>query len=215
MAGAGARRKRTTPSASLAPSPVLADFIARLRASGGTCHLLGLASPGGVHSHQRQAAALARIISAAGIPVAIHAWTDGRDTPPRAAPEQLRALLDEVAELPGVRIATVIGRYFAMDRDKRWERVPDAVSAVLAAHARDVGDEFVPATVMDGYAGMRDGDGLLCFNFRADRVRQILSALLEPDFAGFQRTRVPRFAAAAGLVEYSAALNARMTTLFP
>ena len=124
----------------------------------------------------------------------------------------------------------MIGRYYAMDRDRRWERVsqayaamvdaegeraPDAVAAVLAAHARDVGDEFVPATVIDGYTGMRDGDGLLCFNFRADRVRQILSALLEPDFAGFPRARVPRFAAATGMVEYSAALNTRMTTLFP
>jgi 2,3-bisphosphoglycerate-independent phosphoglycerate mutase len=215
---------------SLAMSPVLADFIGMLRASGGACHLLGLVSPGGVHSHQRHAAALARILSAAGIPVAIHALTDGRDTPPRAAPEQLRAFLADVADLPGVRIATVIGRYYAMDRDQRWERVAQAyaaivdaegeraagaVAAVLAAHAREVGDEFVPATVIDGYAGMKDGDGLLCFNFRADRVRQILSALLEPNFAGFPRARVPRFAAAAGMVEYSAALNARMTTLFP
>jgi 2,3-bisphosphoglycerate-independent phosphoglycerate mutase len=215
---------------SLAGSPVLADVVAKLRASGGTCHLMGLASPGGVHSHQRHAAALARALSAAGVPVAIHAFTDGRDTAPRAAPEQLRALLDEVSGLPGVRIATVIGRYYAMDRDNRWDRVSqayaamvdaegeraaDAVAAVLAAHARDVNDEFVPATVVGDYAGMRDGDGLLCFNFRADRAREVLSALLEPDFAGFPRARVPRFAAAAGLVEYSAALNTKMAALFP
>jgi 2,3-bisphosphoglycerate-independent phosphoglycerate mutase len=185
---------------SLAASPVLAELAAKLRASGGTCHLLGLASPGGVHSHQRHAAALARALAAAGVPVAIHAFTDGRDTAPRAAPEQLRALVDDIAGLPGVRFGTVIGRYYAMDRDNRWDRVSrayaamvdaegeragDAVSAVLAAHARDVNDEFVPATVIDGYAGMRDGDGLLCFNFRADRAREILSALLQPDFAGF------------------------------
>jgi 2,3-bisphosphoglycerate-independent phosphoglycerate mutase len=216
---------------SLAASPVLAAFVAKLRASGGTCHLMGLASPGGVHSHQRHAAALARALSAAGVPVAIHAFTDGRDTQPRAAPEQLRALEAELAGLPGVRIATVIGRYYAMDRDNRWDRVskayaamvdaegeahaPDALSAVLAAHARDVGDEFVPATVVGDYGGMRDGDGLLCFNFRADRVREILSALLESGFSGFPRARVPRFAAATGLVEYSAALNTKMTTLFP
>ena len=215
---------------SLAASPVLGSLIAKLRASGGTCHLMGLASPGGVHSHQRHAAALARALSAAGVPVALHAFTDGRDTAPRAAPEQLRALEGDVAALPGVRIATVIGRYYAMDRDNRWERVsqayaamvdaegeraPDAVSAVLAAHARDVNDEFVPATAIGDYAGMRDGDGLLCFNFRADRAREILSALLEPDFAGFPRARVPRFAAAAGLVEYSAALNTKMAALFP
>src|SRR3712207_925049 len=216
---------------SLAASPVLAGFVSKLRASGGTCHLLGLASPSGVHSHQRHAAALARALSVAGVPVAVHAFTDGRDTAPRAAPEQLRALEAELAGLPGVRIATVIGRYYAMDRDNRWDRVskayaamvdaagearaPDAVSAVSAAHARDVNDEFVPATVIGDYAGMRDGDGLLCFNFRADRVREILSALLELDFAGFPRARVPRFAAAAGMVEYSAALNTKMATLFP
>ncbi len=215
---------------SLAGSPVLADLVSKLHTSGGTCHLMGLASPGGVHSHQRHAAALARVLSAAGVPVALHAFTDGRDTAPRAAPEQLRALVDEISGLPGVRFATVIGRYYAMDRDNRWDRVSqayaamvdaegeraaDAVSAVLAAHARDVGDEFVPATVVGDYAGMRDGDGLLCFNFRADRVREVLSALLQPDFTGFPRARVPRFAAATGLVEYSAALNTRMTTLFP
>jgi 2,3-bisphosphoglycerate-independent phosphoglycerate mutase len=215
---------------SLARLPILAEFVAKLRASGGTCHLMGLASPGGVHSHQRHAAALARILSAAGVPVAIHAFTDGRDTAPRAAPEQLRALLDDLSGLSGVRIATVTGRYFAMDRDNRWDRVgkacrvmveaegehaPDPVAAVEAAHAKDVTDEFVPATVIGGYAGMRDGDGLLSFNFRADRAREILSALLEPDFTGFPRARVPRFAAAAGVVEYSAALNGRMAALFP
>ena len=215
---------------SLAASPVLAEFVAKLRATGGTCHLLGLASPGGVHSHQRHAAALARALSAAGVPVAIHAFTDGRDTPPQAAPEQLRALQDDVAGLPGVRFATVIGRYYAMDRDNRWERVSqayaamveaegergaDPVSAVLAAHARGINDEFVLATVIEGYGGMRDGDGLLPFNFRADRVREILSALLEPDFAGFPRARVPSFAASLGMVEYSAALNTRMAALFP
>ena len=215
---------------SLAGSPVLAELVSKLRASGGTCHLMGLASPGGVHSHQRHAAALARALSAAGVSVAIHAFTDGRDTAPRAAPEQLRALVDGISGLAGVRIATVTGRYYAMDRDNRWDRVSrayaamvdaegeraeDAVAAVLAAHARDVNDEFVPATVIGEYAGMRDGDGLLCFNFRADRAREILSALLEPDFAGFPRARVPRFAAAAGLVEYSAALNTKMAALFP
>jgi 2,3-bisphosphoglycerate-independent phosphoglycerate mutase len=214
---------------SLARLPALVGLIATLRASGGTCHLMGLLSPGGVHSHQRHAAALARVLAAAGVPVALHLFTDGRDTPPRAAPEYLRAFMAEIAGLPGVRIATLTGRYFAMDRDNRWDRVaqaydalvdgagataPDALAAIAAAHARDVTDEFVPATALAGYAGMRDGDGVLCFNFRADRVREILGALLDPSFAGFARRRVVRFAAAAGMTEYSTALNAFLQTLF-
>ncbi|MBK1662638.1 2,3-bisphosphoglycerate-independent phosphoglycerate mutase [Paracraurococcus ruber] len=215
---------------SIAALPALTDLTARLKATGGTCHLLGLVSPGGVHSHQRHAAALARALSAAGIPVALHLFTDGRDTPPRAAPDYLRDLVAAICNLPGVRIASITGRYYAMDRDNRWERVsqaydvmvdaagaraPDAVAAVQAAHAKDVTDEFVPATAIGDYAGMRDGDGLLCFNFRADRVREILAALLDPGFQGFPRRRVVRFAAAAGMTEYSAALNPFLGTLFP
>jgi 2,3-bisphosphoglycerate-independent phosphoglycerate mutase len=214
---------------SLATLPALQGVITALRASGGTCHLLGLLSPGGVHSHQQHAAALARVLAAAGIPVALHLFTDGRDTPPRAAPDYLRSFQAAIAGLPGVRIATLTGRYFAMDRDNRWDRVtqaydvmvdaagaraPDAQAAVAAAHAADIGDEFVPATALADYAGMRDGDGVLCFNFRADRVREILGALLDPGFSGFPRRRVVRFATAAGMTEYSTALNPFLGTLF-
>jgi 2,3-bisphosphoglycerate-independent phosphoglycerate mutase len=218
-------------SGAIARLPALVEFIARLKASGGTCHLMGLVSPGGVHSHQRHAAALARVLSGAGVKVALHAFTDGRDTPPRAGPGYMRDLLADVAGLPGVRIATVIGRYWVMDRDTRWDRVrkaydamvlaegegraADPVAAIEAAHAKDVTDEFVPATVIGAYTGMRDGDGILCFNFRADRVRQILGTLLDPAFDGFPRARVVRFAAVAGMAEYSAALNAMgVATLF-
>lgn len=205
--------------------PPLRNFIARLQANGGTAHLVGLVSPGGVHSHQRHAAALAGILMAEGIPVVIHALTDGRDTPPRSAGPALASLPAEA------RIGTVIGRYWAMDRDNRWERVrkawaamvlgegeataPDAQAAVEQAHARDVTDEFIPATVLPGYSGMRDGDGLLSFNFRSDRAREILMALLDPDFTGFERERMPRFAAALGMVEYAAELNPHIATLFP
>lgn len=211
----------------LGAMPPLRDFIAALRASGGTAHLLGLLSPGGVHAHQDQAVALARVLADAGIPVAIHAFTDGRDTPPRSAPGYLA---DFAAKLPaGARIATLTGRYWAMDRDNRWERVEqawraivlaegeraaDAPSAIAAAHARDVTDEFIPATVLPGHGGIADGDGVLCWNFRADRAREILHALLDPAFAGFARPRLPRLAAALGMVEYSQPLNAHMATLF-
>jgi 2,3-bisphosphoglycerate-independent phosphoglycerate mutase len=204
-------------------------LIAKLKASGGTCHLMGLLSPGGVHAHQNQAVALAKLLSGAGIPVAIHGFTDGRDTPPRAAPDYLKRFEADLDGVAGVRIATIIGRYFAMDRDKRWDRVaqayqamveakgalaPTAAAAISAAHAADKSDEFIPASVIGDYAGMKDGDGILCFNFRADRAREILTALLDPGFDGFARARLPRFAAAVGLTEYSDALNAHLATAF-
>ena len=208
--------------------PPIVELGNRLHASGGTLHLMGLLSPGGVHAHEDHALALARIFAMKGIPVAIHAWTDGRDNPPRDAARTLPAFA--AALPPGVRIATVTGRYYAMDRDHRWERVvtawnamvlaegeraATAEGAVAAAHARDITDEFVPATVIGDYAGMRDGDALLCFNFRADRVRQILAAVLDPAFAGFPRPRLPALCDAVGLTEYSAALNPFLHTVFP
>ncbi|WP_149540292.1 2,3-bisphosphoglycerate-independent phosphoglycerate mutase [Siccirubricoccus phaeus] len=215
---------------SLAKLPALTELIAKLKQGGGTCHLLGLVSPGGVHSHQKHAAALAKVLAAAGVQVALHCFTDGRDTPPRAAPGYLRTLMEDISGLSGVSIATVTGRYFAMDRDNRWERISqaynvmvsaegaraaDPVAAVEAAHGKDVTDEFIPATAIGDYQGMRDGDGLLCFNFRADRVREILSALLDPGFSGFPRGRTVHFAAAAGMTQYSTALDAFLGTLFP
>ncbi len=220
----------TVRDGSIATLPALVELTARLKASGGTCHLMGLLSNGGVHSHQKHAAALAKAVAAAGVPVAMHLFTDGRDTAPRAAPDFLRTLLADIAGVAGVTIATVTGRYYAMDRDNRWERVSqaynvmvsaegaraaDPLAAVAAAHAKDITDEFVPATVIGHYAGMQDGDGILCFNFRADRVREILAALLEPGFHGFARGKVVRFAGAAGLTQYSTELDAYLGTLFP
>jgi len=212
----------------LADTPTLQDFIARLRDSGGTAHLLGLLSPGGVHSHQRHLAALANALLDAGIPVAVHAFTDGRDTPPMAGADHIRQFQ---ADAPRATIATVIGRYYAMDRDKRWERVekaydaivdargeataPDAITAVKQAHAARTGDEFIPPTVVDGYAGMADGDGVIMANFRADRVREILHALVDPGFDGFARRRRVAFAAQAGMVVYSDALAPLLPAIFP
>ncbi len=212
----------------VAKSPVLAAFIAKLKQSGGTCHLLGLTSPGGVHSHQEHAAALARLLDGAGIPAVVHAFTDGRDTPPRSGADDLARL---TAALPKtVPIATVCGRYYAMDRDKRWDRVGRAYAAIAEAkgahfpsaravmedsYAHDLTDEFVVPAVIGAYEGMKDGDGLLCFNFRADRVREILAALLDPAFDGFPRAHQIRFAAALGMTQYSTELDAFLATLFP
>src|SRR5215469_10801113 len=209
-------------------APALRGLIERLRETGGTCHLLGLVSPGGVHSHQDHAAALAGLLAQANIPTVVHAFTDGRDTPPRSADQDLRRLA--AAPPPAVRIATVCGRYYAMDRDERWERVTkafeaivdadaprfaDAQAVIADAYAHDNSDEFVVPAAVGDYAGMRDGDGILCFNFRADRVREILLALLDEKFSGFARARVVKIAAAIGMTNYSDELDALMQAIFP
>ena len=212
---------------SLANHDGLIAFIDKLKSSGGTAHIAGLMSPGGVHSHQDQIVALARYLTASDVPIAVHAFLDGRDTPPTSATEYLEAF---IAAAEGAPIATICGRYFAMDRDKRWDRVErayrllvdadgvradDPVEAVRAAYEADVTDEFVEPTVINGYAGMRDGDGLLMANFRADRAREILSALLVSDFDGFNRGAGVKFAGTLGLIEYSEALNPVIPPLFP
>jgi len=214
----------------LAAMPALQDFIGRLKESRGTAHLIGLLSPGGVHSHQRQITALARILSEGGLPVAVHAFLDGRDTPPKAAASYLKKSQQDVFRLGRLRIATLCGRYFAMDRDKRWDRVErafrviveavgdraeDPVQALEAAYGRGETDEFVLPTTIADYGGMEDGDGLLIANFRADRVRELATALLDPDFTGFRREKRVAFASALGLVEYSTELNRFLRTLFP
>ena len=215
---------------SLARNEILTGFIATLKANGGTCHLLGLASPGGVHAHQDHLIALANRIAASGVPVALHAFLDGRDMPPRSALECLAHIEGGLKpELP-IRFATVGGRFYAMDRDKRWDRVALAYDALVdgngafsaspracveAAYAAGLDDEFVLPTAIAGYGGMKDGDGLLMLNFRSDRAREILTALLDPMFDGFNRARVVKFAASVGMVEYSAALNPFLKTLFP
>jgi len=211
----------------LAQAEALRALIARLRETGGTAHLMGLLSPGGVHAHQDHMAALANALHAAGIPVTVHAFTDGRDTPPRAAPAYLR---DFRAAAPNAAIGTVCGRYYAMDRDHRWDRVrrayeamvdgrgghaPDAETAVAEAHAAGLGDEFVPPTAIGDYAGMADGDALIMANFRADRVRELLRALLLPEFDGFDRARTVAFAAKAGMVTYTDDLAPVLPAIFP
>jgi 2,3-bisphosphoglycerate-independent phosphoglycerate mutase len=212
---------------SLAQLPALRDFIGKLAASRGTAHVMGLLSPGGVHSHQHQIAALAAVVAEAGLPVAVHAFLDGRDTPPKSAIGYLQQFAADVGAC--VRIATVCGRYYAMDRDKRWDRVEkayraltaaegehaaDAVKGVEAAYMRGESDEFVLPTAIGEYRGMQDGDGLLFANFRADRIREIAGALVDPQFGGFARNKRIQFAAAVGLTAYSAELNGHLATLF-
>ncbi len=213
---------------SFAKNTILQDFIATIKAAGGTAHLMALVSDGGVHGHIDHVIAAAKVIADAGVPVLIHAMTDGRDVPPKSAAE---FIADLVARLPdGASVATVIGRYYAMDRDNRWERVglaygamingkgldaASAVDAVTQSYARDVTDEFIKPTVIADYKGVQDGDGIFCLNFRADRAREILAAIGQPDFDGFKTGKRPALSALLGMVQYSDAHSAYMTTVFP
>jgi 2,3-bisphosphoglycerate-independent phosphoglycerate mutase len=215
---------------SLARRPVLLALIEKAKSAQRAVHVMGLLSPGGVHSHQDHVAALVKIISDAGVPVFVHVFLDGRDTPPRSAHGFVEKFLADIHSLAGVRLATCSGRYYAMDRDKRWDRVAkcyaamveakgrrfdDALSAIDASYAEDVGDEFLLPCVLGDYAGMEDGDVLLFANFRADRAREISTALLDKGFDGFARARILAFGVAAGLTEYSEGLKPLMASVFP
>ena len=177
--------------------------------SGGTLHILGLLSPGGVHAHERHIFAMTRLAASRGLShIAIHAFLDGRDTPPRSAAASISAM-QAVCDETGAHIATVTGRFYAMDRDRRWERVAPAYHAVVeataehfastamgaleAAYARNENDEFVAPTIIGHGAPIKDGDAVIFMNFRADRAREITSALTDPAFAGFAR-RMPKLA---------------------
>ena len=213
---------------SFAVNPAVLDFAARVKAAGGAAHLMGVISDGGVHGHVTHVLAAARAITALGVPVWLHAITDGRDVAPSSAAGFIDGLQ---AGLPvGARIATVIGRYWAMDRDNRWDRVgrayaamvqgagevaADAGAAVAQSYGKGETDEFIAPTVIGGYAGARDGDGFFCLNFRADRAREILSALAGPGFDGFDTGVRPAWSALLGMVEYSDTHSTYMATAFP
>ena len=190
---------------------------------------MGLVSPGGVHSHQDHAVALAKILASARIPTVVHAFTDGRDTPPQSAADDLDALARALPrEVP---IATVSGRYYAMDRDARWERVTKAYNVIMDAqghsflnaqaciadaYARQQFDEFIVPAAIGNYRGVKSGDGVLCLNFRSDRVREILGVILNPpEGSGFARRSAVQIAAAAGMTQYSEELDQVMDAIFP
>ncbi len=214
----------------LASNKALQNLITALKKSGGACHIMGLASPGGVHAHQDHMISLAREVTKNGVPVVMHAFLDGRDVAPQSSAEQIEKLVGDLRGIKDAKLATLCGRYYAMDRDKRWERVEkaydlvvsgtgkaatDAVAAIKESYAENVTDEFVLPVTLGDYKGMNDGDGILFANFRADRAREILTALLDTAFTGFARKKIVRFAGAAGMVEYSDQLNKLMSALYP
>ncbi len=210
--------------------PALTEIIAKLKDSGGACHLLGLVSPGGVHSHQNHLIALAEIFEANSIPTKLHAFMDGRDTAQSGGRGFMEQVVGKTAALANFSIATVTGRYWAMDRDNNWDRVEqayqalvegeaaragDAVAAIQASYDDGKTDEFMLPVVIGDYEGIKDGDAVLMFNFRSDRAREIMASLVDPDFDGFERPRELNLAAQAGMTEYSTHLNQFMTALFP
>ncbi len=212
---------------SFAQMPALLAFIGTLKETGGWAHLMGVVSDGGVHGHIHHIVAAAQVLRAHGITVVVHAITDGRDVAPKSAHDFMAKLIKWLPE--GVKVATVTGRYYAMDRDNRWDRVQSAFACIMdgegaaaddpraaidQAYAAGKTDEFIPATVIGNYDGVRDEDGLFCLNFRSDRAREILEAIGNPEFDGFERQQ-PILAARLGMVEYSDRHNDWYPTVFP
>jgi 2,3-bisphosphoglycerate-independent phosphoglycerate mutase len=209
-------------------NPTLTTLLDAVAASKGKLHFLGLLSDGGVHSHVLHLHALLDMAKQRGVPAFVHAFLDGRDTPPSSG-QGFVADLDGRLRERGVTgqaggIASICGRYYAMDRDKRFERnalaygalvrgeaelIPDPVTGVAQAYAAGETDEFVKPRLVTGKDGaplatIRDGDGIFFFNFRADRARQIVQSLFDPAFAGFERGVVPKLAGFATMTEYDA-----------
>lgn len=206
---------------------VFLEAMAAVKANGKCLHVMGLLSPGGVHSHEQHISALLRLAKQQGVNnVQVHAFLDGRDMPPQSAAPSLAALQTLCDELGQTRIATVTGRYYAMDRDQRWERMQPAYAAMTAAksdyacanaqealaqaYARGETDEFVKATVLNNAKPMQDGDAIVFMNFRADRARQLAACYVSDGFSGFDRTPRPALSAFVCLSEYDAKLKARV-----
>lgn len=202
-------------------NPVLLEALDKIRSAGGTLHLMGLLSDGGVHSHNSHLYALVELAKRQGVKTCIHAFMDGRDTPPQSGADYLAQLETELEHLQHGQIATIIGRYYAMDRDNRWDRVSRAwqamtlgqghavnssTEAIAAAYAAGQTDEFVEPQVIhqEGtpVGRINDQDGIIFFNFRADRAREITRSFTQSDFNKFERTQAPRLTTFVCLTEY-------------
>lgn len=207
---------------SFTENPQLCAAIDKAVQKGSTVHVMGLLSPGGVHSHDEHFMAMVQMAADRGAPsIAVHGFLDGRDTPPRSAKPSILGMQELLDQIPGADFATISGRYYAMDRDKRWDRVerawfaitaarseqsePTALAALEQAYARDENDEFVQPTVIGNARGVHDGDVVIFINFRADRAREITMAFVSQPFDGFERPYI-ELADFVCMTEYMAGL---------
>ncbi len=214
------RIARSVRTGSFFSNRTLTDMVDKAVAGGGAVHILGLLSPGGVHSHEEHIHAMARLAAQRGCSrIFVHAFLDGRDMPPRSAGPSLLAMQRVLDEIGSGAIASIQGRFYAMDRDRRWDRVqaayelltegraafeaPDAMTALESAYSRDEGDEFVKPTRLPGFAPIADGDAVIFMNYRSDRAREITRAFIEPEFKEFERKVVPKLSEFVSLTEYN------------
>ena len=224
------RINRAIADGSFYQNPVLGAAVDRARDNDAALQLLGLVSPGGVHSHMDHALALAELARRRGLQrVYVHAFTDGRDEPPMSGAGYMSAFIEELTNTGAGRVVSLSGRYYAMDRDRRWDRTQraydvivggdgaeaaDAVEYMEAQYAREVGDEFIPPIAIAGAGAERvvieDGDSIVFFNFRPDRARQLSHAIVDRDFSAFTRSRVLEKVAFVSMTEYERTLPARI-----
>ena len=219
---------------SLSKIKTISSFSKSLLKSKGKVQLMGLLSDGGVHSKSDHILELTKIFTSKGLKVILHLFTDGRDTLPMISDKIIETF---ILKLPiGAEIGTIMGRFYSMDRDNRWERIklaweaivlskakfhsPNSLHAIEEAYKRNETDEFIHPTIIKNesgkiYDGIKDGDGIVVANFRADRMRQILSSILDSEFKGFQILKRPKLVSNLGMVSYSENLDKFMTTIFP
>ena len=218
-------------SGQLAQDPQLQAFMAQVQGKRGVCHLVGILSDGGVHGHIDHLIALAEILADQGIEVNIHALLDGRDTSPQSAHAYLSQLQKTLEKHPSIRLKTLGGRYYAMDRDKRWERVEQAFNAMVhgqsmgtfvdphayvdGAYKQGQGDEFVQPACAESYGGMNPQDGLIMVNYRADRAIQLLTSLADPEFSEFDRQGFCHEGPRLAMASYASHLDKLYPALFP
>jgi 2,3-bisphosphoglycerate-independent phosphoglycerate mutase len=222
------RVSRSIRTGSFYTNHTLTDAVDCAASCGNSVHILGLLSPGGVHSHEDHIHAMAELaINRGAKSLYLHAFLDGRDTAPKSAEQSILKMEEKFAELGGGKIASIIGRFYAMDRDHRWPRVQaaydlitegkgvfsatTAIEALQAAYAREETDEFVKATSIVGESGepvkIKNGDIVIFMNYRSDRARQITRPFIEPDFDGFERSSVPKLGGFVSLTEYKSSFD--------